>query len=109
MIEKLILISPVGVERSQYSLLKRETNLTPQVSPEQELLVNQEDIVHGNEIEQDPRTRTRRLLGTCGYIITRRLQSLEMPVLSNLNSYPGGQHIDFPTSTTRMSNNLKYP
>ena len=30
-----------------------------------------------------------------------------MPVLSNLNSYPGGQHIDFPTSTTRMSNNLK--
>lgn len=32
------------------------------MSPEQELLVNQEDIVHGNEIEQDPRTRTRRLL-----------------------------------------------
>lgn len=62
LIEKLILISPVGVERSQYSLLKKETNLTPQVSPEQELLVNQEDIVHGNEIEQDPRTRTRRLL-----------------------------------------------
>ncbi|CAK9442202.1 uncharacterized protein LODBEIA_P59450 [Lodderomyces beijingensis] len=45
-VDKLVLISPVGVERSKFSLLDDKTN-EPRVSLEQEFLADQEDIVHG--------------------------------------------------------------
>lgn len=60
MISKLVLISPVGVERSQYSYLKDvkasgvseevrqlENNKTPKVDVAQEFTANQHDITHG--------------------------------------------------------------
>lgn len=61
-IEKLILLSPVGVERSKYSYLKGETiessdqqeenNSTPQVPLTRELTDNQEDLIHGGDPEE---------------------------------------------------------
>ncbi|EGW30089.1 uncharacterized protein SPAPADRAFT_63713 [Spathaspora passalidarum NRRL Y-27907] len=60
LVEKLILLSPVGVERHKNSLLKdqesvsisvaqqqKENQLSPVVSLEQEVLTSQEEIVHG--------------------------------------------------------------
>lgn len=64
LIDKLVLISPVGVERNKYSFLKKESN--PRISLEQEVLADQEDIVEGKPLEEPPKTRTRQLLTTCG-------------------------------------------
>ncbi|KAI3406484.2 hypothetical protein KGF56_000616 [Candida oxycetoniae] len=48
LIDKLVLISPVGVERNKFSLLDNQTTI-PQISIEQEILADQEDIVHGSQ------------------------------------------------------------
>ncbi|EMG47585.1 SPAC6G10.03c Probable cardiolipin-specific deacylase 1 [Candida maltosa Xu316] len=62
LIEKLVLISPVGVERNESAILKEDRGLSPHVSVEQEILADQEDIVEGKDIPELPRTRTRRLI-----------------------------------------------
>ncbi|WLF81376.1 hypothetical protein PVL30_005173 [Lodderomyces elongisporus] len=49
-LDKLVLVSPVGVERSKFSLLDDKTTV-PQISIEEELDANQEDIVHGSKKE----------------------------------------------------------
>lgn len=59
LIDKLVLISPVGVERNKYSFLNKEAN--PRISVEQEVLADQEDIVEGKPLEEPPKTRTRKL------------------------------------------------
>ncbi|RLV92493.1 hypothetical protein JA1_003182 [Spathaspora sp. JA1] len=88
LVEKLVLLSPVGVERNKHSLLKEqeslgvslaqqemENNLRPVVSIEQEVLASQEDIVHGKSgssatsatsnqeaFEEEPKTRRRKII-----------------------------------------------
>lgn len=65
MIDKLVLISPVGVERNKYSFLKDldesniispqqqsiENSQDPKLSIEEEFTKNQESIVHGNDYD----------------------------------------------------------
>ncbi|ABN66933.1 conserved hypothetical protein [Scheffersomyces stipitis CBS 6054] len=83
LIDKLVLISPVGLERNKFSLLKN--NLEPYVSHEQqqienlkspslaiqqEVLANQEEIVHGEAVSvpqdseevEEPKTRRRKIV-----------------------------------------------
>ncbi|KAI5970357.1 hypothetical protein CANMA_000597 [Candida margitis] len=59
LIDKLVLISPVGVERNKYSFLNKEEN--PRISLEQEVLADQEDIVEGKPLQEPPKSRTRKL------------------------------------------------
>lgn len=59
-IEKLVLLSPVGVERSKYSYLKDETiaghqeenNTAHELQLSREITDNQEDLVHDGNIEE---------------------------------------------------------
>ncbi|KAI5959742.1 uncharacterized protein KGF55_004974 [Candida pseudojiufengensis] len=59
-IDKLVLISPVGVETSKFSLLDN-SKTEPKISIEQEMLADQEDIVEGKPIEEAPKSRGRKV------------------------------------------------
>ncbi|KAI5949548.1 hypothetical protein KGF54_005425 [Candida jiufengensis] len=59
-IDKLVLISPVGVETNKFSLLDNDKHV-PKVSIEQEVLADQEDIVEGKSIEEVPKSRGRKI------------------------------------------------
>ena len=76
LIDRMVLISPVGLERNKYSLLKdldesnvisklqqqKENQQNPTIPVDSELTVHQEAIVHGNEYDPENRfPNTRRV------------------------------------------------
>ncbi|CAI5760301.1 unnamed protein product [Candida verbasci] len=62
-VDKLILISPVGVERNKFSLID-DVKIEPKISVEQEILADQEDIIQYKNIDEsveDPKSRKRKI------------------------------------------------